>query len=258
MQQLSGLDAVFLALETPAVHMHIMGVAVVDPSTVVTSGYPTFYDRVRGLFEARLPLIPPFRRRVVTVPFGLYVPCWIDDPNFDLDYHIQRGVFGAGAGPGSSMCSRASVASRPLDRNKPLWEAYIVEGLEHGYQAFITKIHHSLIDGVAGVSIIASLFDVDAGASLVPADAPEDPFKPEAVPSETERRPTRGRRGRQSPAEDCARVTRSVPGVVRVVRRVVGRVVERRVPLTAPRRTMNRTITPRIVRLRSRRSRSPT
>ena len=242
MQNLKGLDAAFLALETPANHMQIIGAAVIDPATVPSSGYPTFYDRVRALFEARIHLIPPLRRRVVNVPFGLYVPSWIDDPDFDLDYHIRRAALPAPGGPRELEAFVASVASRPLDRNKPLWEAYVVEGLEHGYQAFITKIHHSLIDGVAGVSIIAALFDLEADAPLVPPETTDD-FAPEAVPGEMHMLGRAVLSLGTQPQKMVRAITRSVPGLVRAVRRARDEALNVALPLTAPKLTMNRKIT---------------
>src|SRR5262249_42661777 len=96
MQRLTGLDAAFLAVETPAAHMHILGTAVVDPAAAPPG---PFHERVRALLEARLPLIPPLRRRLVEVPFGIYTPVWIEDPDFDLDYHVRRAALPAPGGP---------------------------------------------------------------------------------------------------------------------------------------------------------------
>ena len=95
MQRLTGLDAAFLALETPSAHMHVLGVAIVDPSTAPPG---PFHARVRALLEARLHLVPPLRRRLVEVPFGLHIPVWIDDPDFDLDYHLRRAALPAPGG----------------------------------------------------------------------------------------------------------------------------------------------------------------
>jgi WS/DGAT/MGAT family acyltransferase len=246
MQNLSGLDAAFLALETPTAHMQVMGVAVVDPSTIpggldIENG-ETFYDRVHNLLEARIHLVPPLRRRLVTVPFGLFVPSWIEDPDFDLDYHLRRAALPAPGGPKELEEFCAAFASRPLDRSRPLWEAYVVEGLEHGHQAFITKIHHSLIDGVAGVAIIAALFDLEARTPYAPAEpAPE--WHPDRVPGDTEmlRRAIVGLA--QSPAKVVRAVNNSLPGFVRAIRRARDESLKVALPLTAPRLTMNRTIT---------------
>ena len=96
MQRLTGLDAAFLALETPSAHMQVLGVAIVDPRPRPRA---PFHDRVRALLEARLHLVPPLRRRLVEVPFGLHVPVWIEDPAFDLDYHLRRAALPAPGGP---------------------------------------------------------------------------------------------------------------------------------------------------------------
>ncbi len=125
MQRLSGLDAAFLALETPSAHMHVIGVAVVDPST---SPEPWSHDTVRALLEARLPTLPVLRRRIVEVPFGVANPIWIDDPDFDLDFHLRRAALPAPGGPAELAAFVAEVAGRPLDRSRPLWEAWVVEG----------------------------------------------------------------------------------------------------------------------------------
>ena len=244
MQHLSGLDAAFLALGTPAAHMHIprrrrrrplalWRRAAIRPST--TGCVPS--SKLASTSSRRCA------GASVSVPFGLYVPSWIDDPDFDLDYHIVRAALPAPGGPKELEAFAASVASRPLDRNKPLWEVYIVEGLEHGYQAFITKIHHSLVDGIAGVAIIAALFDLDANAPLVPADGPPDTFQPEAVPSETEMLTRAVIALGSHPQKIAHAVTRSVPGVVRAVRRARDESLSVALPLTAPKLTMNRNIT---------------
>src|SRR4051794_38420145 len=185
MLRLTGLDAAFLALETPAAHMHVIGVAVVDPTKIDGPTERPFYDRVRALLEARLHLVPPLRRRLVEVPFNLNVPSWIEDPAFDLNYHVRRAALPGPGGPGELAEFVADVAGRPLDRAHPLWEAYVVEGLEHGHQAFVTKMHHSLIDGAAGVEVIAALFDIEPNAPRTPAQAAPE-WRPDHVPSESE------------------------------------------------------------------------
>ena len=242
MQRLTGLDAAFLALETPSAHMHVMGVAVVDPSTVPDQQYDSFHERVRALLEERLALVPPLRRRLVEVPFGLNVPTWIDDPDFDLDYHLRRAALPAPGGPQELAAFAADVASRPLDRRKPLWEAYVVEGLEHGYQAFVSKIHHSLIDGVAGIAILAALFDLASDAPLEPQEQPDE-WEPDHVPSDAEMVGRALLAVAQRPAKMARAVVNSVPGLVRAVRRARDEELDVALPLTAPRLSMNRTIT---------------
>ncbi len=242
MQRLTGLDAAFLALETPSAHMHVMGVAVVDPSTVPDDRYDSFHERVRALLEARLGLVPPLRRRLVEVPFGLNVPTWIEDPDFDLDYHLRRAALPAPGGPQELAAFAADVAGRPLDRRKPLWEAYVVEGLEHGHQAFVTKIHHSLIDGVAGVAILAALFDMARDAPLEPLEQPDE-WEPDHLPTEAEMFGRAIVAAAERPVKMARAVMNSVPGLVRAVRRARDESLDVALPLTAPRLSMNRTIT---------------
>jgi len=248
MQRLTGLDAAFLSLETPAAHMHIMGVVVVDPASAPPG---PFHDRVRDLIAARLHLVPPLRRRLVEVPFGLYVPAWINDPDFDLDYHLRRGALPAPGGPRELAEFIADVAGRSLDRAHPLWEAYTVEGLEHGYQAFVCKLHHSLIDGVAGVGVIAALFDLDADTPYAPEGFVDD-WEPEPVPSEAEMLTSSVAAIVHSPARVFRAVYNLTPGLVRAVRRTREESLEVALPLTAPRLAMDRSIGPhRIVALSS-------
>ena len=146
MKRLTGLDATFLYMETPSNLMHVASVAVFDPTTV-PGGYA--FSKVRNLVEDRLALLPPFRWRLVEVPFQLTHPVWIEDPDFDLDYHVRRAALPAPGGDAELAEFAADVFGRPLDRSRPLWEMYVVEGLEGGLIAVVTKTHHAAIDGVS-------------------------------------------------------------------------------------------------------------
>jgi diacylglycerol O-acyltransferase len=181
MRRLAGLDAGFLYLETPSTHMHVGMAAVFDPSGV--RGEWTF-RRVRDLVEERLPLLAPFRRRLVEVPFGLHHPLWIEDPGFDLDYHMRRACLPAPGGPGELADFTADVMGRPLDRAKPLWEMYVVEGLEGGMVAVVSKTHHAAIDGVSGAELVANLLDLGPEVREIPPEDP--PWRPDRVPSDLE------------------------------------------------------------------------
>src|ERR671920_1344148 len=119
MQRLTGLDATFLYMETPSIHMHVASTAVFDPSTV-PGGYS--FEAVKELVANRLPLLPPFRRRLVTIPFELHHPLWVEDPDFDLDFHVRRAALPAPGGPNELAEFAADVCSRQLDRRRPLWE----------------------------------------------------------------------------------------------------------------------------------------
>src|SRR2546429_7979874 len=157
MRRLSGLDATFLYMETPNNHMHVASTAVFDPSTV-PGGYS--FEGVRDLVENRLPLLPPFRWKLVEVPFGLHHPLWIEDPDFDLDFHVRRAALPAPGGEEELREFVQDVVSRPLDRNHPLWEMYVIEGLAGGKIASISKTHHSAIDGMSGVELTVNLLDL--------------------------------------------------------------------------------------------------
>jgi diacylglycerol O-acyltransferase len=181
MQRLSGLDATFLYTETPSNHMHVGSLIVLDPSTV-PGGYR--FEQVRALVDNRLPLLPPFRRRLMEVPFGFHHPVWVEDPDFDLDYHLRRAALPAPGGRAELEEFAAAVFGRPLDRSRPLWEIYAVEGLEHGHLAFVSKMHHAAIDGVSGSELTVKLLDLSAEAVVFPP--PDPPWRPDRLPTDVE------------------------------------------------------------------------
>ncbi len=167
MRQLTSLDAQFLALETPRQSGHVGGLAILDPSTRVDKTLDC--AAVRKLLRERLPLLPPFRWRLAEVPLGLDYPYWIDDEDFDLDYHVREIALPK---PGSDKQLAEQVAriqSRPLDRTRPLWELYIIDGLESGHIAMLTKIHHAVIDGMSGAEIMGLLLDLAPEGRELPA-----------------------------------------------------------------------------------------
>ncbi|MEL7207234.1 MAG: wax ester/triacylglycerol synthase domain-containing protein, partial [Actinomycetota bacterium] len=151
MQRLSGMDASFLYTETPTGHMHVTGVIVAD-ATTMAGGYD--FERIKDLLRARLHVMPMFRRRIAEVPFSLDHPVWIEDPDFDLDYHIRHIAVPPPGSKEQLADLSARIAARHLDRSHPLWEMYIIEGVEGGGLAVLTKIHHACIDGVAGAEIL--------------------------------------------------------------------------------------------------------
>jgi diacylglycerol O-acyltransferase len=158
MDRLKGVDASFIYMETPDMHMHTVGTVLLDTSTM-SGGYS--FGAVKQLISERLHLLPPFRRRLVAVPFHLAHPVWIEDPDFDLDLHVHR----RGLPQPGTMHELAELvgdfASRPLDRSRPLWDMWAIEGLEDGMVALVSKIHHACIDGVSGADLMANLFDLE-------------------------------------------------------------------------------------------------
>jgi WS/DGAT/MGAT family acyltransferase len=179
MRQLSTLDAQFLAVESARTYGHVGGLAIYDPSTA-PGGRLEIPDLCRLVGE-RLHLLPPFRWRLVSVPFGLDLPYWIEDPDFDLDFHIRDSAVPP---PGTEHQLAETVArifARPLDRNRPLWEIYLIHGLAEGRVALLTKIHHSVVDGVSGNEILSVLLDPSREGREIP-EAPVP--RPDRVPSE--------------------------------------------------------------------------
>src|SRR4051794_16538965 len=161
MERLTGLDSMFLYAETPTQHLHVVGVVVMDPSTV-PGGYS--FENFKVLIQSRLEHMKPFRRRVKNVPLNLAHPLWIEDPDFDIDLHIHRIGAPAPGGPHELAGIASDIASRPLDRSRPLWELWVVEGLEDGRMAIVAKVHHAAIDGVSGADLMVHLFDLEAKA----------------------------------------------------------------------------------------------
>jgi WS/DGAT/MGAT family acyltransferase len=161
-ERLSSLDASFLYLETPAVHMHVAGVSVFDPR----EDGPLTYDDVQRVVEARLHLAPRLRQRVLRVPFGLARPTWVDDDHFDLDFHLRRAAVPSPGGRFQLERAVGRVLSRPLDPGKPLWELYVYEGLAERRTAVLMKLHHALADGISGMTIASALFDLAPDAEL--------------------------------------------------------------------------------------------
>lgn len=181
MRQLTGMDAQFLHMETPATQGHVGSLAIFDGDSAPE---PFSFEQVKDILEARLHLAPVLRRRLVEVPFGLDQPYWIEDPDFDLDYHVREIALPP---PGDERRLAEQVArihERPLDRNRPLWELYVIWGLADGHVAQYTKIHHAAVDGVSGAELLAVLLDLEPQPATPPP--PEKPWRPEPVPTQLE------------------------------------------------------------------------
>jgi diacylglycerol O-acyltransferase len=183
MRQLTGLDAQFLALESPKQAGHVSGLAILDPSTR-PNGRLELAD-IQNLIAERLPLLPPFRWRLKSVPLGLDYPYWIDDTNFDLEYHVRELALAPPATDEKLAEQVARIFSRPLDRARPLWELYLIQGLSGGKVAVMTKIHHAVIDGMSGAEIMGVLLDLTPEGSE-PPPKPRGWGDPSREPSELE------------------------------------------------------------------------
>jgi len=184
--RLSALDASFLYLEQPTTPMHVGGVSIFRRPRPPGPSGGFDYERLVELIEQRIALVPRYRQKVRYVPGNLARPVWVDDPDFDIAYHVRRSALPK---PGSDEQLTELVArlmSRPLDHTRPLWEMYLVEGLARGRTAVLTKTHQAMVDGVSAFDIGQVILDVSA----TPATAPLDGEAGD-VPL-----PGRGRRGR--------------------------------------------------------------
>lgn len=170
--RLTGLDASFLHLERAGAHMHVA-------STILFEGSPPSHEEFRDHIESRLHLVPRFRQKLRFVPFNQGRPVWVDDPYLNLDYHVRRTALPA---PGSEEQLRnlaSRIFSQQLDRSKPLWELWLVEGFEGDRFAIVGKSHHALVDGISGVDITTVLFDVEQEPSEPPVRPPKWAPRPE-------------------------------------------------------------------------------
>jgi hypothetical protein len=166
MRQLTSLDAQFLAVESASTFGHVGSLCTYDPSTA-PGGDLTVDDLCRMVAE-RLHLLPPFRRRLVDVPLGLDLPYWIEDPDFDLDFHIRESAVPPPGDDRKLAETVARIFARPLDRAHPLWELYLIHGLPDGRVALLTKVHHAVVDGVSGNEILTVLLDAEPEGREIP------------------------------------------------------------------------------------------
>jgi len=177
MQQLTGLDATFLYIETDAQFGHVSGLSIFAPPDADYEPMAAW----RGQIEARLHLLEPLRRRVVDVPLRLDHPFWVEDPAFDLDYHVRHTAVPSPGRDDQLADLVARIIARPLDRTRPLWETYVIEGLPDGLYAILTKIHHATVDGASGAELLTMMLDDSPDGRPVPP--PEEEWRPEPLPS---------------------------------------------------------------------------
>ena len=182
MRPLTGMDAAFLSLETATTPMHVGVVLVMDPPEGTRSLFSpsTRYAQIRRVIGQRLHLVEPLRQRALRVPFGLHHPVWVDDPDFELDDHLTRASLPSPGGQAELDAFVASVMSRRLDPDRPLWEMHVVEGLEDERIALVAKVHHAILDGVSGASVLAAFLDLTPRSRVVPL--PQE-WNPDPLPS---------------------------------------------------------------------------
>jgi len=169
--RLSPLDASFLHIENATSHMHVAGVLIFRGSA---PRYPDFLEHI----AARLDHVPRYRQRLAWVPLGQGRPVWVDDTTFDLRYHVRATALPSPGSEYELQVLAGRVFSLRLNREKPLWEMWLVEGLEDDRFAVLSKTHHALVDGISGVDILTVLFgeaaDESGGAAWTPRATPSD------------------------------------------------------------------------------------
>ena len=161
MDRLSGLDASFLYLETPEQLMHVCGLIVLDPATM-PDGYS--FDAMQAEIDQRVHDVPTFTRKLRKVPLKLDHPIWVRDTHFDIDRHVHRLALPQPGGYAELVELCGHIAGQPLDRSRPLWEMWVIEGYDDGKIAVFTKMHHATVDGVSGANLISHLCSLEPDA----------------------------------------------------------------------------------------------
>jgi len=240
MDRLSGLDASFLYLETPAQLMHVCGVIVLDPATM-PGGYT--FDALRDQINAGVRDVPAFTRKLRKVPMGLDHPVWVQDRHFAIDRHVHRLALPAPGGYEELTELTGHLAGLPLDRSRPLWEMWVIEGYrtEDGRDGVVvfSKMHHATVDGVSGSNLISHLCSLEPDAAPM---APEEPERHGHDPGQAE---LLGRAVVSNLARPLNAV-RLVGPSVQLITRTIGRAREgtaMAAPFSAPRTSFNGTIT---------------
>jgi len=219
MEQLSGLDASFLYFETRNAPTHIGSFAIYDQATA-PGGRVTFTGILKNV-ESRLHLARCFRQKLVHSPFDMDHPYWIEDPDFDIEFHV-RHIALPQPGDWRQLCIQvARLHARPLDLSKPLWEMYVIEGLDNvedtppGSFAVMTKIHHAAIDGVSGAELATAIHDIEPEATVEP---PEESWVPERDPSTLELTLRAAANNVRSPFRLARMLTRNAAGLSQLFR----------------------------------------
>jgi diacylglycerol O-acyltransferase / wax synthase len=236
MKRLSGLDASFLYLETPSQLLHVCGLLVLQPDSV-PGGYS--FSAMKERMARQAGAIPEFRQKLRQVPLNLDHPVWVDDQDFDIDLHVHRMALPLPGGPTELADVTGHLAGIPLDRSRPLWDMWIIEGLEDGRIAVFLKMHHATVDGTSGMGLLAHL------CSLEPEQPPE-PVAPsrESAPGEVELLARAVIRNSTRPLKVAKLLAPTVGALAGTMNRA-RKGTAMAAPLTAPRTSFNATITGR-------------
>ncbi|WP_258319859.1 WS/DGAT/MGAT family O-acyltransferase [Qipengyuania flava] len=245
MQQLQGMDASFVALETRNSPMHIGSILIYNPATA-PGGFVRFKD-ILAFFESRLQLSTTMRQRLVRVPFDLDYPYWIEDPDFDLEYHVRHVALPA-PGDWRQLCIQAArIFARPLDLDRPPWEFTVVEGLDNveglpkGCYAYITKVHHAAIDGMSGIDLM------EATHTLRPDEPPPpgpDEWKPEKVPNPVELLGKSYFNAITNPLKQLEVAAKAAPGLAKALKGLAAKDFDVSSEMIAPKTRFNKKISP--------------
>jgi diacylglycerol O-acyltransferase / wax synthase len=235
MNRLSGLDASFLYFESSTQPLHVCGVVMISPQTMPE---PYSFESLKAGIGRRISAMPEFLRTLHTVPLHLDHPVWVIDDDFDIDRHVHRLAVPSPGGEQELSEIVGHLAGIPLDRARPLWEVWVIEGLESGQVAVFTKMHHATVDGVSGANLISNLCSLEPEAPPLP----EQPLRHERVPSDLEL----AARGVLSAATRPIGLAKLVLPSAGIVTTWVGRARKGKAmpaPFTAPRTSFNGTIT---------------
>jgi WS/DGAT/MGAT family acyltransferase len=247
------MDASFVALETRTSPMHIGSILIYNPVTA-PGGFVRFKDILRFI-ESRMQLSRTVRQRLVRVPFDLDYPYWIEDPDFDLEYHVRHLALPK-PGDWRQLCIQAArIFARPLDLNRPPWEFTVIEGLDNvpgvakGSYAMVTKVHHAAIDGLSGIDLMEALHTLTADT---PPPADHDPWQPEPVPSPASLVARSWLNAVANPVRQLEVAAKAVPGLARAVRGLATKDFALHGEMIAPRTRFNQVISPnRVIEGRS-------
>jgi diacylglycerol O-acyltransferase / wax synthase len=237
------MDASFVALETKNSPMHIGSILIYNPATA-PGGFVRFKD-ILAFFESRLQLSKTVRQRLVRVPFDLDYPYWIEDPDFDLEYHL-RHVALPKPGDWRQLCIQAArIFARPLDLTRPPWEFTVVEGLDNvpgvapGSFAMVTKVHHSAIDGMSGIDLLEAMHTLSPGD---PPPAEPDKWKPEKVPNPVELLGKSYLNAVTNPLKQLEVAAKAAPGLAKALRGLAAKEFKVSGEMVAPKTRLNKVI----------------
>lgn len=242
---MQGMDAAFVAMEQPIAPVHIGSTSIYDPSTA-PGGFVRYKD-ILSFIGDRLHLAETMRQKMVKVPFGIDYPYWVEDINFDLEFHV-RHVALPKPGDWRQLCIQAArIFARPLDLTRPPWEITIIEGLDNvegvpeGSYAMVSKVHHAAIDGASGVDMMKALHTLTAS---VEPPAERDEWRPESDPSQLGMFMRGYMRSLSNPFRQMNALRRSAPGMIKAASRMLKGEIDVKALMAAPRTRFNGTVSP--------------